>query len=163
MSRKNRFIEKLTAAQKSALEKGYRHGRSHITRRKCQSILLSHSGKTVKELQDFFAVSGNTIYSWFNQWESEGIKGLELKPGRGRRPKLDIQNEQQVQKIKTLVENEPQNLNRVVGQIKSEMSVDLSKKTLQRFLKNLNMPGNALDDGSKGNQMLKFMSKRNKN
>ncbi|MFT6742894.1 MAG: hypothetical protein ACJAVF_004416, partial [Paraglaciecola sp.] len=27
MSRKNRFIEKLTEAQKSALEKGYRRGK----------------------------------------------------------------------------------------------------------------------------------------
>ncbi|MFT6358806.1 MAG: hypothetical protein ACJAYJ_003033, partial [Saprospiraceae bacterium] len=41
MSRKNRFIEKLTEAQKSALEKGYRRGKSHLYRRKCHCILLS--------------------------------------------------------------------------------------------------------------------------
>ena len=143
MSRKHRFIEKLTQAQKRALEKGYRNGKSHIFRRKCHCILLSHSRKTVDELKDFFGVSAHSIYAWLNSWEAEGITGLQLKPGRGRPPKLDSTNEQQVKKVKTLVENEPQNLNRVVGQIKSEMDVDLSKKTLQRFLKNLNTSGNA--------------------
>lgn len=143
MSRKNRFIEKLTEAQKSALEKGYRTGKSHIFRRKCHCILLSHGGKTVNELKDFFGVSIHSVYAWFNSWEADGIEGLQLKPGRGRPPKLDSTNEQQVKKIKTLVENEPKNLNRVVGQVKSEMDIDLSKKTLQRFLKNLNTSGNA--------------------
>jgi len=146
MSRKKRYIEKLTGAQKSALEKGYRTGKSHIYRRKCHCILQSHSGKTVKELRAFFEVSGNTIYTWFNEWEKDGIKGLQLKPGRGRPPLLDSKDDQQVKKIKVLVHNEPQNLNRVVGQVKSEMGIDLSKKTLKRFLKNLNTVGNDLDE-----------------
>ncbi|MCR9288069.1 MAG: helix-turn-helix domain-containing protein [Bacteroidetes bacterium] len=147
MSRKRKFIEKLTEAQKRALEKGYRTGKSHLIRRKCHCILLSHEGKAVKELKEFFGVSAHSIYAWFKLWETEGIKGLKLKPGRGRPPKLDLTNEQQVKKIKTLVENEPQNLNRVVDHVKSKMDIDLSKKTLQRFLKNLNMSGNSLGAG----------------
>ena len=140
MSRKNRFIEKLTAAQKSALEKGYRTGKSHLFRRKCHCILLSHEKNTVQELSTFFKVSHRSIYKWLNLWEEDGIESLKLKPGRGRPTKLKDTDEEQ---IKTLVENEPRNLNRVVGQIKSEMDIDLSKKTLQRFLKNLNLYGNA--------------------
>ena len=143
MSRKKRFIEKLTEAQKSALEKGYRTGKSHLYRRKCHCILLSHERNTVKELATFFKVSQHSIYKWFNLWEDKGLKGLELKPGRGRPPKLKSTDEEQVKQVKTLVKNEPKNLNRVVGQIKSEMHIDLSKKTLQRFLKNLNTYGNA--------------------
>lgn len=143
MSRKNRFIEKLTEAQKSALEKGYRTGKSHLYRRKCHCILLSHERKTVKELATFFKVSEHSIYAWLNLWENNGIKALELQPGRGRPPKLKVTDEEQVKQVKTLVENEPKNLNRVVGQIKSELDIDLSKKTLQRFLKNLNSYGNA--------------------
>ena len=130
----------MTQEQKSSLKKGYQNGKSHIFRRKCQCILLSHEGKTVSELCEFFSVSRISIYTWLKEWESQGIAGLQLKPGRGRPTKLKDTDEEQ---IKTLVENEPRNLNRVVGQIKSEMDIDLSKKTLQRFLKNLNLYGNA--------------------
>lgn len=141
MSRKKRYIEKLTDAEKRALKKGHQSGKSHLFRRKCQCILLSHEGRPVQELVEIFRVSSRSIYDWFNRWEKDGIKGLELKPGRGRRAKLDLKNTKQVNCIKTLVENEPQNLNRVVNQIQSELDIDLSKKTLQRFLKNLNTGG----------------------
>ena len=48
-----------------------------------------------------------------------------------------------MKRIKTLVENDPQNLKNVVTQIKKEFDIDLSKKTLKRFLKkNLSIDGN---------------------
>lgn len=146
MSRKNKFVEKLTKEQKSSLKKGYQTGKSHIFRRKCQCILLSDEGKTVKELCDFFSVSQISIYNWLKEWESQGIEGLKLKPGRGRPPKLNLADQNQVKKVKSLVENEPKNLNRVVGQLQSELGIDLSKKTLKRFLKNLNTNGNASEE-----------------
>jgi transposase len=147
MSRKNRFIEKLTEVQKSALEKGYRRGKSHLYRRKCHCILLSHEKNAVKELATLFKVSEHSIYKWLSLWEKNGVKALQLQPGRGRPPKLKSTDEEQVKQVKTLVENEPKNLNRVVGQIKSKMNIDLSKKTLQRFLKNLNIYENASAEG----------------
>ena len=147
MSRKKRFIKKLIEAQKRLLEKGYRTGKSHIYRRKCHCILLSTEGKTVQELAELYSVKTRTIYSWFDLWETQGIKGLELKAGRGRKPKLDASNETQVKTVKTLIENEPKNLKRVVVQIKSELDIDLSKKTLKRFLKNLNTNGSAFVNG----------------
>ena len=85
---------------------------------------MSHERKTVKELCDFFSVSQISIYNWLRSWESEGLAGLQLKPGRGRPPKLKLADHKQVKKVKSLVENEPKNLNRVVGQLKSELGVD---------------------------------------
>lgn len=143
MGRKKRFI-KLTEAEKSSLEKCYKTGTSHVYRRKCHCILLSNEGKDVHELSDYFDVHTVTVYSWFNEWESSGAKGLELKPGRGRKAKLSLNNDQHVNKVKEFVQNEPQNLNRVLPMIKEELGVELSKKTLKRFLKNLNTVGNAL-------------------
>jgi transposase len=143
MSRKKRFIEKLTKEEKSSLAKGYKTGKSHLTRRKCQAILLSHGGTTAGELSTLYSVTIRTVYSWFNSWESNGIKGLELKPGRGRKAKLQADDKDQVKIIKTLVENEPQSLKQVVKKIKSTLGIDLSKKTLKRFLKkNLSIDGN---------------------
>ena len=134
MGRKKKYITALTDKQKSLLEKGYKTGKSHLTRRKCQAILLSHSGKSVDELAVLFGVKAQSVYSWYKAWESEGIKGLELKPGRGRKPKLN-EDAEQVKRIKTLVENDPQNLKDVVNQIQKECGIDLSRKTLEPFLK----------------------------
>jgi len=142
MSRKNKFIEDLTKEQKSSLEKGYKTGKSFFFRRKCHAILLSHSGQTVNELAQFFNVSPISVYNWLKSWKSHGIKGLQLKPGQGRPSKLKMEDKKHVEKVKSLVENEPKNLRRVVGQLKSELDIDLSKRTLQRFLKNLNTGGN---------------------
>lgn len=142
MSRKNKHIEKLTKEQKGSLEKGYKTGKSFTFRRSCHAILLSHEGQTVNEIALFFGVSTTSVYSWLNKWQSDGIEGLKHKPGQGRPTKLKLESERHVKTVKTLVENEPKNLNRVVGQLKSELVVDLSKRTLQRFLKNLNTNGN---------------------
>lgn len=143
MSRKNRFVEKLEEAQKRALEKGYKSGKHFLLRRKCQCILLSDQGKTIGELSELFGVSRLSITKWLNLWQSQGIEGLDLKPGRGRPAKLRLEDENQIQRVKMLVENEPKNLNRVVGQLKEELDIELSKKTLKRFLKNLNTSGSA--------------------
>lgn len=147
MSRKKRHIEKLTDEQKNSLEKGYRTGKKHSFRRKCHSILLSHGGKTVKDISQLCGVTSRTVYGWFNAWESQGTEGLELKPGQGRKPKLKIGDRDQVRTVKVLIENEPKNLNRVVVQIKSGLGIDLSKKTLKRFLKNLNTGGRGFVNG----------------
>lgn len=147
MSRKNKYIEKLTQEQKSSLEKGYKSGKSHLYRRKCQCILLSNEGQTVKELSTLFGVSTTSIYIWYRRWESQGIKGLELKPGRGRPTKLNLEDAKQVKMVKDFVENEPQNLNRVKTELESKLGIKLSKKTLQRFLKNLNIDGNDSEEG----------------
>lgn len=141
MSRKNRFIEKLTAEQNRSLDKGYKNGRTHVFRRKCQCILKSNEGQTISELCTFYAVTRQSIYKWFADWETKGIEGLKLQPGRGRPKKLDPDNDKHVQTVKTLIKNEPKNLKRVVEQVKSKLDIELSKKSLKRFLKNLNTSG----------------------
>ena len=143
MGRKSKHIENLTEEQKSSLKKGYTFGKSPLFRKKCHCILLSHSGKTTKELSELFLVSGHSIRLWFQRWEKGGIEGLKLKAGRGRKAKLDINQNKHVETVKTLIENEPKNLLRVTAQIKKDLGVEVSKKTLIRFLKNLNTDGSA--------------------
>ena len=146
MGRKSKFIEILTEEQKASLHKGYSHGKSPLFRRKCHCILQSHKGKTTKQLASFFEVNTLTILRWFSLWEKDGIEGLQLKAGRGRKPKLKIADPNHVKMIKTLIENENQNLDQVRGQVADQLGIELSKKTLQRFLKNLNTDGNDSED-----------------
>lgn len=142
MGRKSKYIENLTEEQKSSLKKGYTYGKSPLFRRKCHCILLSHEGKTVKELSSFFSISVHSIRKWLKLWERQGIEGLKLKPGRGRKPKLKTNEKNHVETVKELIENEPKNLKRVTAQIEDELGIEVSKKTLKRFLKNLNTAGN---------------------
>ena len=142
MGRKSKYIENLTEEQKSSLKKGYTYGKSPLYRRKCHCILLSHERKRVKELSSFFSVSEHSIREWLKLWERQGLDGLKLKPGRGRKPKLKTNEEKHVETVKTLIENEPKNLKRVTTQIEEELGIEVSKKTLKRFLKNLNTDGN---------------------
>ena len=85
MSRKNKYIEELTKGQKSSLEKGYKTGKSHIFRRKCQCILKSFEGLKVSELSVLYGVTSRTIYQWFKDWELHGLEGLKLN-ARARSP-----------------------------------------------------------------------------
>jgi len=147
MGRKSKTIENLSSAQKSALQKGYAHGKSPIFRRKCHCILLSNTGKSVKELSIIFGISETSIRKWLRQWEQEGIDGLHLKPGRGRKPKLDLNNAVHTSKVKTLVENEPKNINKVKAEIESSFGIQMCKRTLTRFLKNFDTYGNAFVSG----------------
>lgn len=146
MGRKSKYVEKLTEEQKSSLEKGYRQGKSPLFRRKCHCILLNDRGKDATELSDFFQVRRQSILNWLNAWEKSGLEELKLKPGRGRKPKLKKDNAEHVEIIKTLIENEPKNLFRVTAQIEAELDIQVSKKTLKRFLKNLNTNGNGLEN-----------------
>ena len=143
MGRKAKFVKKLIEEQKSSLQKGYSHGKSPLFRRKCHCILLNNIGKDATELSSFFQVGRQTILNWLHAWEKEGIEGLKLKPGRGRKPKL---KKEHTEIVKTLIENEPKNLHRVTAQIKDELDIELSKKTLKRFLKNLNTNGSVSEN-----------------
>lgn len=141
MGRKSKFIAPLTEDEKTALQAGYSHGSSPLFRRKCHCILQRNAGKTTKELADFFQVSTISVLTWLKLWETEGIAGLKLKTGRGRKPKLDTSNAHHVKIIKNLIENEHQSLREVRNQVATQLGLEVSQKTLQRFLKRLTTEG----------------------
>lgn len=143
MGRKSKFIEILTEDDRASLQQGYTYGKSPLFRRKCHCILQSDAGKTTRELAGIFQVSTISVLNWFKLWEKEGIEGLKLKAGRGRKPKLNPSNQNHVKVVKTLIENDNQNLSKVSGQVADQLGIDLSKKTLKRFLKSLNTDGSA--------------------
>lgn len=135
MSRNKKYIEVLTAEEEAALKSGHKLGTQYQFRNRCECILLSNARYDVPALSIRFKVCERTIYVWLSTWENGGIEGLRNSPGQGRKPKLNKDDAEQVLKIKELIKNENQNLNQIVGHIEETMSVQLSKKTLIRFLK----------------------------
>jgi len=121
MGRKSKYVKKLIEEQKSSLQKGYSHGKSPLFRRKCHCILLNDMGKDATELSSLFQVGRQTILN-----KKENAEHVEI--------------------VKTLIENEPKNLLRVTAQLEAELNIQVSKRTLKRFLKNLNTNGNVFEN-----------------
>ena len=148
MSRKKRFIEKLSEKEIIALKEGYKNGKTYTYRNRCKGILLSFEGWECSEIADFFEVSLVTVYSWLNRWDKGGMKSLSDKKGRGRKPILNLSKEEHVEIVTDAIEKSPSNVNKVLAEIEDELGLSMSKKTLKRFLKNLN------DDGSDSEKAL---------
>ena len=134
MSRKKRYIQ-LRPEQKVALEKAYKTGHSHDYRKRCHCILLSSQNWTVKQLSDFFKISQLSVYKWFNRYESEGIQGLQIRPGRGRKRKLNIDNKDHVDAVKVGLTKENRSIKQLKEDLESQLGTSIGDTTLRDFLK----------------------------
>lgn len=140
-----RYITGLTEKDKQQLSEGFRNGTSHKFRVRCQSILLSAEGYQVNQLASIFQVDRDTVSRWFDKWEAEGIAGLQDRLRSGRPAKLRIENTQHVKEVKKQVGKEPQNLDKIRAELADSLQVEVSRKTLKRFLKSLVIDGNVSD------------------
>ncbi|HEY9295182.1 MAG TPA: helix-turn-helix domain-containing protein [Phormidium sp.] len=131
---KIRTIE-LTVEQEKGLQEGYQLGETHAFRRRCQLILLKSEGRTSKEVSQIIKMNEISINNWLDRYQSEGIKGLMTKPGRGRKKVLD--QIQDAAKVRQAVQKERQRLAQAKIILEKELNKQFSLKTLKRFLKNL--------------------------
>ena len=144
MGRKKRFIQ-LSTAQTAVLEDAYKTGSSHVYRQRCQLILLSSRGKTITDLSLIFGFRPNTVISWFDRWESEGLKGLQTKIGQGRKPKIRLDNLELIEQVKSKVRATPKQLDKVLAELQKDSNLFLSRATLKRFLKKIVGDGSVSD------------------
>lgn len=147
MSRKKRYIE-LSLSEKVALENAHKGGVSHDYRQRCHCILLSAEGWTVKELSVFFRVSSLSIYKWFNRYETEGLEGLLIRPGRGRKRKLNIENQAHVAAVKRGLAKENRSIKELKEELELELGTTIGATTLRDFLKSLVTDTDAFDTAS---------------
>jgi transposase len=129
-----RFI-KLEDSDWQELNKVYHtHSKSHV-RRRAHCLLLSHKGYSVPKLADIFFTRTHTVRGWFNRWQSDGIKGLDILPGRGLKPTIKEEDTVLVSSIREEVSLEPRNLSVVVEKLNSKWGTSLTVRQLKNFLK----------------------------
>jgi transposase len=131
---KTKTVE-LTRAQRTALEKGYRAGSSHAFRIRCQMILLKSERRTAVEIADLLGCCEVVVNNWLKRYEAEGIEGLRTRPGRGRKPILDA--EQDLRSVKAAVAANRQRISLAKAELEAELGKSFSTKTLERYIKNM--------------------------
>jgi len=143
MSRKKRFIKDLTETDLNELKEGRKNDDSYQFRDRCHCVVLSFLGFEIKDLALLFDVGQNTIRTWFDSWENEGIKGLKNKSGQGRKPRLSIDNKEHEKVVENAAKNSAERGTNMLDEVVEGLDLEqgLSQSTLNRFLKKKSMLG----------------------
>lgn len=119
--------------ERQALEEGLRTGKRHAFRKNCQLVLLKSEARTSQEVGNILQMNAITVNKWLDRYEAEGIEGLRVKAGRGRKQVLDPVADRE--KVRQAVEKERQRLGQAKLLLEQELEKEFSLKTLKRFLK----------------------------
>jgi transposase len=139
---------RLSEEQQSALESGYRSGDSHCFRQRCKMVLLKEEGYRSTEIATILSTNEMSVNNWINRFVKDGLKGLETKAGRGRKP---ILKEEHLSIVKAAVEQERQRLSQAQQIIEDSIGRPMSKETLSRFLKVITAVTSASENDQKEN------------
>lgn len=140
MGRNNTPI--LTDSEKQELEQGYKYGDRHCFRVHCHLILLKAEGRTSAEVGAIVGMTGISVNHWVLRYKNEGINGLKIKQGRGRKPKLSLNNEQHTKVVDQAVLDNSYDIGRIQIAIQDALTIELSRDTIKRFLKKVTTHGN---------------------
>ena len=86
----------LDEARRKELERGYRNGASHCYRMRCLTVLLRADGTALERVGERTGMGLQAVRNWVGGYKVEGVKGLETRPGRGRKPTMDGTDEDAV-------------------------------------------------------------------
>jgi transposase len=134
----------LSEAQRSELEEGYREGKSHAYRQRCQMMVLKSEARSSVEVAEILDCCEVVVNRWMKRYQAEGISGLQTKPGRGRKAILGSVSD--TEKIRAVVQENRQRLSVVKAESEEALAKQFSQKTLERHLKKVIAAINASDD-----------------
>lgn len=73
----------------------------------------------------------HTVNNWLKRYREEGIKGLNTRPGRGRKPIMDCSDEEAVRQA---IEQDRQSVNKAREAWQQASGKEASESTFKRFL-----------------------------
>ena len=100
--------------------------------KRIKGILLSVDGYIIDEIADILEVNRDSVSAWIDSFEKEGIEGLKLKAGRGRK---SILNEREGELAVELVKKYPTNIKPALEEIKERTGKKISIWTLKNVIK----------------------------
>ena len=104
-------------------------------RKRAEAILLSYKGKTVNEIVEILDLKHQAVWKWFRNFETDNVKSLHEKPGRGRKSPL---RDLDIDEVKAIAINCP-SVPIVNAKIREKFNIKVSNETMRKFLKNLQL------------------------
>ncbi len=141
-------IVQLIEAQQDELENGYRNGKSHAFRQRCQMVLLKSENRSSREVAGIMGCCEVVVNTWQRRFETEGIEGLKTRPGRGRPSILSQQNPEHLRKVREEIKPHPNSVKTVVARLEEDLDLAMHPETLKRFLKKMVIASVAPEGGS---------------
>ena len=124
----------LTPPQRRELETGFRDGKSHCFRMRCQCILLKSEGRTSKDVGSITGMCNVSVDTWVKRYKAEGLSGLSTKPGRGRKSIIeDVDKDAVLSAIKA----NRQRMQTAKAEWEQQSGKKICNNTFKRFFKSL--------------------------
>lgn len=137
-------IIQLTDEQRQELENGYRNGSSHGFRARCQMVLLKSEKRTSVQVTEILGGCEMAVNNWLKRYEKDGIKGLEIRAGRGRKAILQAKD---LESVKAQVKLARQRISLAKSELENSLERSFSLSTLKRYLKKTVAETLALESG----------------
>lgn len=84
------------------------------------------------EIKDILGCCEMVVNNWVKRYQSEGIGGLETRPGRGRKPILQVDD---LEQVKEAVKQSRQRISVAKAELEESLGKEFSVSSLKRFLK----------------------------
>lgn len=123
----------VTDEQKDALVKGMKYGSTPSYRMRCQAILLKCGERTSASVAAELGCCAISINDWMARFAEQGMDGLKVAKGRGRKPIL--RQESDLPAVKKAVQDNCQRLRLAREELQGELGREFCLQTLKRFLK----------------------------
>jgi transposase len=123
----------LSEVERVALEKGARDGRTFSYRKRCQMILLKADGRTSREVAQVVGGCEVVVNNWMRRYKEQGMDGLVIRAGRGRRSILQADSDLEV--VRLCVQKHRQKVSLARAELEAGLGKEFGILTLKRFLK----------------------------
>ena len=134
-----KYVAPLRDDEIKTLHDMHRYHPSRRARMRAHSLLLSHQGYSIPHIAQVYQVDRRSVSTWLDRWQTMGLVGLSDKPGSGRRPLL---NAEEQQKVHDYLQQYPQDVKKVVPAWEQETAKRVSTKTIKRLIKKTARSGN---------------------
>jgi transposase len=137
----------LPDAERTALEKAAKHGPSHSFRLRCQAVLLKtdpQNKRTALAIAKRLGCCEMSVNDWIKRYQQEGLLGLKVKPGRGR--KAILSQETDLAAVRLAIQGSRQRISLAKAELQQELGKEFSTQTLKKFLKKTVAASSAYDD-----------------
>jgi transposase len=106
-------------------------------------VLLKSEKRTSVEITKILGGCEMAVNNWLKRYAEEGIKGLEIRKGRGRKAILE---ERDLEIIKEQVKLARQRISQARAELERSLEKRFSHSTLKRYLKKTVAVTNALEN-----------------